>query len=108
MTRRSGASGAPAGGRRALVVHYDYLLVGGGLQNALIAMALAARERPPSIAMIERGGHLGGNHTWCFHAGDLPAGAERWIEPLVAHRWSGHEVLFPTLRRRIAPPYAAI
>ena len=90
------------------MVHYDYILVGGGLQNALIAMALSARECPPSMALVERGGHLGGNHTWCFHAGDLPAGAERWIEPLVAHRWPGHEVLFPTLRRRIDLPYAAI
>jgi lycopene beta-cyclase len=71
-------------------------------------MALSARECPPSMALVERGGHLGGNHTWCFHAGDLPAGAERWIDPLVAHRWAGHEVLFPTLRRRIDVPYAAI
>jgi lycopene beta-cyclase len=87
---------------------FEYVLVGGGLQNALIAMALAARPRPPSIALIERGARLGGNHTWCFHAGDVPPGAEGWIAPLVAHRWAGHEVLFPTLRRQIASPYAAI
>lgn len=91
-----------------MAAHVEYALVGGGLQNALIAMALAAREEPPAIALVERAGHLGGNHTWCFHAGDLPAGAGRWIEPLIAHRWTGHEVLFPTLRRRIDLPYAAI
>jgi lycopene beta-cyclase len=87
---------------------FDYVLVGGGLQNALVAMALLDRAAPPSIALVEREEHLGGNHTWCFHQGDVPAGAARWIDPLVAHRWSGHEVLFPTLRRRIAAPYAAI
>src|SRR5690606_15995986 len=49
-----------------------------------------------------------GNHTWCFHQDDLPAEASRLIAPLVAHRWSGHKVLFPTLRRRIGSAYAAI
>ena len=91
-----------------MVAAYEYVLVGGGLQNALIAMALLDRPRPPSIALVEREERLGGNHTWCFHADDVPAGAARWIDPLVAHRWDGHEVLFPTLRRRIAAPYAAI
>ena len=90
------------------MAEYEYVLVGGGLQNALIAMALLDRERPPAIALVERGERLGGNHTWCFHAGDVPAGAGRWIDPLVAHSWEGHEVLFPTLRRRIAARYAAI
>ncbi|HEU5055359.1 MAG TPA: lycopene beta-cyclase CrtY [Kofleriaceae bacterium] len=90
------------------MTEHEYVLVGGGLQNALIAMALLGRARPPSIALVERGERLGGNHTWCFHRGDLPAGGERWIDPLVAHRWAGHEVLFPTLRRRIETGYAAI
>jgi lycopene beta-cyclase len=88
-------------------VGFEYVLVGGGLQNALIAMALLDRPRPPCIALVERGERLGGNHTWCFHAGDAPAGAS-WIDPLVVQRWGGHEVLFPTLRRRIASEYAAI
>ena len=87
---------------------YDYVLVGGGLQNALVAMALAEREPRPSIALVERGERLGGNHTWCFHEGDLPDGGAGFIDPLVAHRWTGHEVLFPTLRRRLQVPYAAI
>ena len=91
-----------------MVTEFEYVLVGGGLQNALVAMALLDRERPPSIALVERGERLGGNHTWCFHADDVPAGAARWIDPLVAHRWAGHEVLFPTLRRRIDSTYAAI
>lgn len=90
------------------MLEYEYVLVGGGLQNALVAMALADRPQPPSVALVERGERLGGNHTWCFHAGDAPAGSDGWLEPLVAHRWAGHEVVFPTLRRRIEVPYAAI
>jgi len=53
----------------------DYLLVGGGLQSALIALALLQREPTPSIAVVEREPLLGGNHTWCFHAADVPATA---------------------------------
>ena len=90
------------------MLEFEYVLVGGGLQNALVAMALLERPRPPSIALVERGPRLGGNHTWCFHAGDAPPGSAAWIDPLVAHRWAGHEVVFPTLRRRIEVPYAAI
>lgn len=49
----------------------DYVLVGGGLQNGLIALALEAARPAARIVMIERGDAPGGNHTWCFHAGDL-------------------------------------
>ena len=86
----------------------DVVLVGGGLQSALAALALLERPRPPSIAIIERGERLGGNHTWCFHEDDVPAEAGHLVAPLVVHRWGGHQVLFPSLRRRIGASYAAI
>ena len=87
---------------------YDYALVGGGLQNGLIALALRAHQPRARIAMIERGAAPGGNHTWCFHAGDLPPGAAVWIEPLVVARWPGYDVAFPDHRRRLDSPYACI
>ena len=83
-------------------------MVGGGLQSALAALALLDRPGPPAIAIVERGERLGGNHTWCFHEDDVPAEAARLVEPLVVHRWAGHQVLFPSLRRRIGAAYAAI
>lgn len=87
---------------------FEYILVGGGLQNGLIALALLA-ERPGSrIAIVEREALLGGNHTWCFHQDDLPAAAGPWIAPLICHRWAGYRVLFPNLERRIDDEYAAI
>jgi lycopene beta-cyclase len=89
-------------------VNVDYALVGGGLQNGLIALALAAHRPDARIAMIERGAAVGGNHTWCFHAGDLPAGAEAWIDPLVVARWPGYDVAFNELRRTVATPYACV
>ncbi len=87
---------------------FDYALVGGGLQNGLIALALAARERPPRVALVERGKHLGGNHTWCFHEDDVPAEARTFVAPLVSATWPGHEVRFPTLRRRLGGAYSVI
>jgi lycopene beta-cyclase len=87
---------------------FDYALVGGGLQNALIVLALAGRERPPRVALVERGERLGGNHTWCFHEDDVPVTARPLVAPLVAHSWPGYEVRFPDLRRRLTGEYSAI
>jgi lycopene beta-cyclase len=58
--------------------------------------------------MIERGDAVGGNHTWSFHARDLPEGASEWIDPLVVARWPGYDVAFPSLRRSLDAPYASI
>jgi len=85
----------------------DYAIVGGGLQGGLIALAIRAQQPTARIAIVERGPTLGGNHTWCFHADDVPDGA-RWIDPLVVARWDGYDVAFPGRRRRLDTPYACI
>lgn len=90
----------------------DYVLVGGGLQNGLIALALRARQPDARIAMIERGAAPGGNHTWCFHEGDLglaaDPGAAAWIDPLVVARWDSYDVAFPAHQRTLASAYACV
>lgn len=87
---------------------FELVLVGGGLQNALIALAVLERRPHTAVALIERGMTLGGNHTWSFHAADVPAGLEAVFEPLVAARWPAYHVRFPGLQRRIARPYATM
>lgn len=87
---------------------FDYALVGGGLQNGLIALAIRAHQPAARIAMIERGDAPGGNHTWCFHAGDVEETALPWVEPLVVTRWPGYDVAFPDHARRIDTPYARV
>ena len=87
---------------------FDYVLVGGGLQNALLALALRARRPGARVALVERGASLGGNHTWSFHEGDVPEAAREWVEPLVAHRWSSYDVRFPGLERTLRHAYATI
>jgi lycopene beta-cyclase len=87
---------------------HDVLLVGGGLQNALIALLLLEARPSSSVCLVEQEPAVGGNHTWAFHAGDVPRRAQNVVDALVVHRWPGYDVLFPTLRREIDDPYAAI
>ncbi|MEM9488667.1 MAG: lycopene beta-cyclase CrtY, partial [Myxococcota bacterium] len=87
---------------------FDYVLVGGGLQNGLLALALLHHQPECRIALVERGPVLGGNHTWCFHSDDVPDSARAFVEPLVAHRWPGYVVRFPDLARQLDTPYAAV
>lgn len=87
---------------------FDYVLVGGGLQNALLTLALRDRRPRASIALIERGSRLGGNHTWSFHEGDIEGASRGWLDPLVAHRWPACDIRFPNLSRTLAHGYASI
>lgn len=87
---------------------FDFALVGGGLQNGLIALAVRAQQPGARIAMIERGDAPGGNHTWCFHAADIDAGARAWIEPIITTRWTGYDVAFPDHARRLDSSYACV
>ena len=86
---------------------FDYVIVGGGLQAGLLALAIRAEQPGALVAIVEHGAALGGNHTWCFHAGDT--GPEMsWLEPLVVGRWPAYDVAFPAHRRTLASPYAYV
>jgi lycopene beta-cyclase len=87
---------------------FDCVLVGGGLSNAISALALSRHQPGLRVALIERGPRLGGSHTWCFHAGDVSAAALPFVEPLVVRRWSGYDVLFPSYERKVEEAYAAV
>ena len=73
---------------------HDVLLVGGGLQNGLIALAGLALRPHLRLALIERASSLGGNHTWC-HTGELPDGTASFIGPLITHRYEAYDVSVP-------------
>ncbi|HEY0467250.1 MAG TPA: lycopene cyclase family protein, partial [Polyangiaceae bacterium] len=87
---------------------FDYLLIGGGLQNALIALALLGRDAQARVCLVERGSALGGNHLWCFHGFDLSEAGQALVAPLVVQRWDGYSVRFPNFERRLDTPYAAV
>ena len=85
---------------------YDVILVGGGLQNGLIALALLDVHPDAKVLLCERDAALGGNHTWSFHLGSIPEVALRWFAPLIEHQWPRYVVRFPELERTLEHPYA--
>ncbi|MEJ2341015.1 MAG: lycopene cyclase family protein, partial [Gemmatimonadales bacterium] len=90
------------------MAEFDYVLVGGGLQNGLIAAAVRKRQPESRIALIERDDSLGGNHTWCFHEGDVGPESRDWLEPFVVHEWPGYHVVVPNLERALDTRYSAV
>ncbi|VTS02304.1 lycopene beta-cyclase CrtY [Tuwongella immobilis] len=90
------------------MTEFDYILVGGGLQSGLLALAL--RERKPSarIALIEASDRIGGNHTWSFHSGDVPPAANTIIQPLITAHWPQYDTRFPNQSRRLNAAYSTI
>jgi lycopene beta-cyclase len=87
---------------------FDYVLVGGGLANGLIACALHARSDGARVALVEAGNKIGGNHTWSFHETDLDESARELVSPLVDASWRAHDVHFPARTRRVNGTYASL
>ncbi len=86
----------------------DVVLVGGGLANSLIALRLRTLRPELRVVMLERGSQDENSHTWSFFATDVDAATSAWLEPLVQHRWSGYDVLFPGHRRSLSTPYGSM
>ncbi len=87
---------------------FDCVIAGGGLAAGLVALAVAAKRPGLRLALVEAGERLGGNHTWSFHESDVAPADRPWLEPLVAHRWGGHRVCFPSETREMPGGYATI
>lgn len=85
-----------------------YAVAGGGLQAALLAHSILRHQPESFVTVLERDASVGGNHTWCFHGGDIPAGADYLAEAFTEHSWSAYEVRFPARERRIGRPYRCL
>ena len=86
----------------------DYLLVGGGLQNALILLALATRQPTASVLLLEQGEVIGGNHIWSFQALDLPDSALDWARPIIEYEWPGYQLHFDDSARWVQGVYRSL
>lgn len=102
-TRHLAPSFAPRG-----TGDFDVVVVGAGLHGCLLALALRHHRPDARICLVERAEQIGGAHTWCCHTDGLGEQTRAWVEPLFAHRWTGYDVCFPTLARRLDLGYAAM
>ncbi|MDX1929765.1 MAG: lycopene beta-cyclase CrtY [Pirellulaceae bacterium] len=87
---------------------WDYVLVGGGLQTGLMALAIRHYQPRARVAIVERGPTLAGNHTWSFHGTDVPADSEVWIQPLIVSRWDGYDIYVGGRLRHVQLEYCTI
>jgi lycopene beta-cyclase len=88
--------------------NFDYLLVGGGLGNALIALCLFETQPEAKVGLVEQSDKLGGDHIWCFHAGDADGASREVVSQLVGASWPSYEVRFPERERTLDEPYCAV
>jgi lycopene beta-cyclase len=81
------------------------VIAGGGLAGSLAALAIARLRPDISLLLVEAGDRFGGTHIWSFFDSDV-AVEDRWlIEPMIAARWDGYDVRFPSRARTLPTPY---
>jgi len=85
--------------------NYDFVIVGGGLQASLLCAALRFHQPAAHVLVVERAAEICGNHTWSFHASDIPAACQAWIAALPMRVWSNYSVQFPGFSRDVALGY---
>lgn len=87
---------------------FDYILVGGGLQSGLMALAIRHYQPHARLAIVESESKLAGNHTWSFHASDVTTEAAAWVTPLIESRWPGYKILVGGRKRHVNLEYFSI
>lgn len=95
----------PIGSMLTAMTDFDIILVGGGLANGLLALRLSQLRPDISVAIIEGGNRIGGNHIWSSFDDDLSPEQRAWTEPLIAHRWQEYSVRFPKGVRTLRAGY---
>ncbi len=88
--------------------HFDYIIVGGGLQSGLIVLALKHHQSQAKILIVERCNRLGGNHTWSFHPKDVSATADEWLNSVVEYKWPSYQVRLNRFEKEVGLSYASI
>lgn len=86
---------------------FDCLIVGGGLAGGMLLHALKQTQPHLRVLLVERGGQLGGNHTWSFHGTDV-SNDIKWLTPLISKTWPSYEVHFPGRSRVLYSSYNSI
>lgn len=87
----------------------DIAILGGGLAGGLIALALRRTDPAPSVALIEAGETLGGNHRWSWFESDLSDEGQVLLWPFRKIHWPlGYDVHFPGHSRQLESTYVSL
>ena len=84
----------------------ELVILGGGLAGCLAAHALSPYFKKTTI--YEKSGKLCGNHTWCFHEGDVSRTESDWLRKLISQTWDRYHVAFPEFKKDFSSNYHAI
>jgi len=86
---------------------HDFIILGGGLAGGLAVLALRRAHPNLDIVLVEPA-EIGGNHLWSFFDSDVAPKDFSLLEPLIGHRWTGHDVRFRAHHRRLSQDYRTI
>jgi hypothetical protein len=84
------------------------MLVGGGLQNMLIARNVLSHDPARRIALIAREATPGGNHTWCLRSRPIPTEGRSWVTPLLVRECAGHNMRITGWSRTVTGAYLTV
>ena len=90
---------------RQIEPDYDVIMVGAGLASSLTALRLAYLRPELKLCLLESNASADDSHTWCCFDTDMSVENREWMAPLWANQWSGYEVRFPKIQRRLATGY---
>ncbi len=83
----------------------DIILVGSGLQTAIILAALAKLSEPPRITVIAPKDTSSMSHTWSLHKSDLSPTMQDAVKPILECSFTSQIVKFPDFQRELTEEY---
>jgi lycopene beta-cyclase len=87
----------------------DIAIAGGGLSGGLVALALARTRPDLSVALVEQGETLGGNHRWSWFSSDLAGEGAALLARFRQTAWdAGYDVRFPRHGRTLQTGYRSL
>lgn len=87
---------------------HDFLFLGLGIANGLLASALKSSDPSLKILFLEKDRDFMGSRTWSFHGSDLDEGESELVAPFVEHSWPSYEVRFRSHSRILYSGYRTI
>ncbi|XVW88649.1 lycopene beta-cyclase CrtY (plasmid) [Candidatus Profftella armatura] len=87
--------------------YWDFILIGAGLWNSIIAWYLKQYNPKLNVLLLELSSSVK-NHIWSFHQNDISSSQYMLIKPLITYSWPSYQVKFPKFNRKIFSGYYSI